>query len=159
MSRPDSRERIAARIRQAQRDQQRREFFVTAAVLILGAQLVAGWALGWFAAEISVESSDGHWADREALAEGRDYTDSISLFMQYRIECDAGEAVLYRTTRIPWWNPLVWPSIALDDKWRIPYREASATAPPSGIPDVSCPTDPDAWARAEREAREYLEAL
>lgn len=158
MSAPDSRERMAARLRQAQRQQQLRDIRIIAAILVTGAVLISGWALGWFSAPITLESSDGLWADRELPEEDRDYMESVVLFMQYRIECDT-DATLYRTTRIPWWNPLAWPSIALDAKWRIPYREAQATVPRTGIPRASCPAQPEEWDRAEEQARRYLEAL
>ena len=159
MSGSESRERIAARLREVHHRQQRREFLLTAAVLIGGGLLIAGWGLGWFAAEITLESSDGHWADREALDEDRDYRESVALFMQYRIECGAPEAELYRTTRRPWWNPFLWPSLVADDKWSIPYRPPRGRAEPTGIPEVPCTPVRGAWERADRQAEAYLEAL
>ena len=155
-SRP--RDRIAARLRQVERDQQHRDLKIIAAVLTAGGVLIAGWALGWFGPEITLESSDGLWADRELQEENRNYIESVALFMQYRIECDA-DAVLYRATPMPWWNPLAWPSIAFEDKWRIPYRQAQATAPPTGIPRASCPARPEEWPTAQQQARDYLESL
>lgn len=154
-----SRERIAARIRDAQQRQQRREFAATVTALSLLVLLIAGWALGWFATDITLESSDGRWADREALAEGRDYRDSVALFMQYRIECDASGAELYRTTRRPWWNPLLWPSLVADEKWSIPWRPALGQSEPDGIPEADCRPLPGARERADRHARAYLETL
>ena len=116
MSDQESRARIAARLRETRHRQQRRESLLTAAVLIGGGLLIAGWSLGWFAEEITLESSDGHWADREALDEGRDYRESVALFMQYRIECGAPDAELYRATPKPWWNPFLWPRVVTDNK-------------------------------------------
>jgi len=159
MSSGESRERIAARLRDTQRRQQRRELLFTVAVMVGGGLLIAGWSFGWFAKEITLESSDGHWADREALGEKRDYTDSVALFMQYRIECGAPEAELYRTTARPWWNPFLWPSLIVDAKWSIPYREALGRAEPTGIPEVSCTPVRGAWERADRQAEAYLESL
>ncbi len=159
MSDRESRARIAARLRDTQRRQQRRELLLTTAVIVGGGLLIAGWSLGWFATEITLESSDGHWADRESLDERRDYTDSVALFMQYRIECGAPEAELYRATARPWWNPFLWPSLIADEKWSIPYREPLGRAEPTGIPEVSCTPVRGAWERADRQADAYLESL
>jgi hypothetical protein len=79
--------------------------------------------------------------------------------MQYRLECDAGEAELYRVTRRPWWNPLLWPSLLADDKWSIPWRKARADVEPNGIPEARCEPVTGAWERADRQARAYLESL
>lgn len=159
MSDRESRARIAARLREAQHRQRRRESLLTAAVLVVGGLLIAGWGFGWFAAEITLESSDGRWADREALDEGRDYTESVALFMQYRIECTAPGAELYRVTRRPWWNPFLWPSLLLDRKWSIPYRQPLGQAEATGIPEGDCSPVRGAWERADRQARAYLEIL
>jgi len=159
MSGHESRQRIAARLRATQRRQQRREFLLTVAVLVGGGLLIAGWHLGWFATDITLESSDGRWADREALAEGRDYTDSVALFMQYRMECGAPDAELYRVTRRPWWNPFLWPSLIADDKWSIPWRRPLGRAQPTGIPEADCTPVRGAWERADLQAEAYLESL
>ena len=73
----------------------------------------------------SFQSSDANWADNEILAKGRDFHAMVYGFEMYRIQCDASDATLIRTTRRNWLNFNAWSNYKADIKWKVPYARAN----------------------------------
>ena len=79
---------------------------------------------------VSFQSSDGNWADREIKFKGREFEEIAELFQMYKKRCNAPDATLERTTPSPvrdlpgsWFNDYSRP------KWQVPYHAPRRTEP------------------------------
>ncbi len=117
----------------------RRLIFILAATLILGSVAITLWAArDWpRVPHVSFQSSDGNWADNEVLAKGRDFDAMVFGFELYKIQCDANDADLIRTTRQNPLNLEARDNYRADAKWKVPYGMADKSIgtyyPPVGL--------------------------
>jgi hypothetical protein len=69
------------------------------------------------------QSSDANWADSELLWKGRDFRTVVIRFELYRIQCDAPDASLIRTSIRNPVNVFAWYNYLTDSKWLVPYGQ------------------------------------
>ena len=113
---------------------------------------------------VSFQSSDGNWADNEVLAKGRDFDAMVFGFELYRIQCDANDAVLVRTTRQNPLNLEARDNYRTDAKWKVPYGRADKSIgtyyPPVGLDHcANQPVKQETLDRAREKANAYVASL
>lgn len=73
---------------------------------------------------VSFQTDDGEWADREVLFKGRDFESMVFSYEVYKIVCDKPNAILQRTTRKPqFWNLEWWFDDFNHPKWAVSYAQ------------------------------------
>lgn len=78
---------------------------------------------------VGYESSDRQWVEHESLLKGHDLEAIVFNFEKYKIKCRQSQVTLYRTTAKEFSNVLAWPNYLLDNKWKLPYHDASNLLP------------------------------
>ena len=86
------------------------------------------------ATEVTFQSSDGKWFERENHLKGGTYSGIVVAFEQYRAHCASGTVRLERTTPMaPWYSPRHYFDDYAAPKWRIPLVLPRATITPTRL--------------------------
>lgn len=116
--------------------------------------------------DVSFQSSDGQWADHERPADGRGFAAVLMNFELYRLQCDAPDAELQRTTPTPRWYTLrFWLEDRSRPEWKLPYAEAlpymeSGDYPPAYMQHcANLPASPEMFEAAAARSRERVSML
>lgn len=83
----------------------------------------------WGFPDVTFESSDGDWDDREVRTKGRNYEVVLQHFEKYKTSCGRQNAFLVRTMEPNEYNVFAWWGYSHDVEWAVPYRPPRRTGP------------------------------